>query len=230
MSEAEPPPGRVAVVVGSTGMVGRDLVRVLLEDDAYARVVTLARRDVPPLGPRHDPIVVDFDRLGEANVPFKDADVFCALGTTIKDAGSREAFRRVDFTYVVRLAALAATGGARSFGLVSAVGADHTSRVFYSRVKGEAERAVAASGVPAVHVFRPSLLLGDRDRPRLGESVAAALLRPLSRMLRGPLANTRPIFAETVARAMVAAALAETTPGVRVFDPQAMRRLARTQA
>lgn len=224
MPEAES--SRVAIVPGATGLVGRNLVRVLLEGDAYARVVALARRETPTLGPRHEPTLVDYDRLEEAHLPMEGADVFCALGTTIRDAGSREAFRRVDFTYVVRLAAVAASHGARSFSLVSAVSADPKSRVFYSRIKGEAERAVAASGVPIVHLFRPSLLLGERDAIRMGESVAAALLRPLTPVLRGPLANLRPIFGETVARAMVAAALTDDVPGVRVYDPAAMRRLA----
>lgn len=220
---------RVAIVPGATGLVGRNLVRVLLDGDAYGRIVALARRDVERLGPRHQPTLVDYDRLVDTPLPMEGADVFCALGTTIRDAGSREAFHRVDFTYVVRLAAVAANGGARSFSLVSAVSANPQSRVFYSRVKGEAERAVAASGVPIVHLFRPSLLLGERDTVRPGESVAAALLNPLTPILRGPLANLRPIFGETVARAMVAAALADDAPGVRVYGPDAMRRLARTE-
>lgn len=226
MQDLTPTSGRVAIVAGSTGLVGRALVRVLLDTPAYGKVIALARKERPRQDERHVPFLVDYDHLAELRLPWEQADVFCALGTTIKDAGSREAFRRVDFTYVVRLAAVAANGGARSFSLVSALGAHPGSRVFYNRVKGEAERAVAASGVPIVHVFRPSLLRGERDAVRLGESVAEALLKPLSVLLRGPLANVRPIFGQTVAAAMVAAALQPDAPGVHVYDPQAMRRLA----
>lgn len=218
--------GRVAVVAGATGLVGRELVRALLATPAYGQVVALARREQPRQGDRHRPVLADYDALPDLRLRFAGVDVFCALGTTIKDAGSREAFRRVDFTYVVRLAAVAANGGARSFSLVSALGANPQSRVFYNRVKGEAERAVAASGVPVVHVFRPSLLRGERDAVRLGESVAEALLKPVSLLLRGPLANARPIFGQTVAQAMVTAALEDEASGVHVYDPQAMRRLA----
>ena len=158
-----PLPGpRTAIVAGATGLVGRALVRALLGGEAYEPVVTLARSDAPAQDARHRPLMVDYDQLPGLELPMDGADVFCALGTTMKVAGSREAFRRVDFTYVVRLAAVAATGGARSFSLVSAFGADPASRIFYNRVKGEAERAVAASGVPVVHVFRPSLLQGER--------------------------------------------------------------------
>lgn len=215
----------VAIVAGATGLVGGALVRVLLAGGAYGRVVGLARRDVPALGPGHEPRTVDYERLGEAALPFAGADVYCALGTTMAVAGSREAFRRVDFTYVVRLAALAAAEGARAFGLVSALGADPGSRIFYNRVKGEAERGVAHTGLVSVAVARPSLLRGDRAEVRRGERIADAVLGAAAPLLRGPLARLRPIEAETVARAL-ARVVALARPGVRVYDPDALRRQA----
>lgn len=213
-----------AIVAGATGLIGRHLAAGLVTEGRYARVVTLVRRETPALGPAHTPVVVDFERLDAANLPFEDADVYCALGTTMRVAGSREAFRRVDFAYPVRLAALAAAGGARAFGLVSAMGASAASRVFYNRVKGEAERGVAAAGLASVAIFRPSLLLGVRPEVRVGESVAEAFLKPFAGLLRGPLANLRPIEASIVAAAM-RAAVPRALGGVRLYDPAAMRRL-----
>jgi len=214
-----------AIVVGATGLVGTQLVRLLLDDARYARVVTLVRRDVPVLGPRHEVYVVDFSRLETFAPPFERADVYCALGTTMRQAGSKEAFREVDYGYVVRLAELAAAGGARSFGLVSATSASEKSPFFYSRVKGEAERAVAAAGLPSVAIFRPSLLTGPRAERRRGEQIAEAVLRPLTPLLRGPLAGLRPIAAETVARAM-AHVVPQAHPGVHVYEPEAIRETA----
>jgi uncharacterized protein YbjT (DUF2867 family) len=136
--------------------------------------------------------------------------VFCALGTTIRTAGSRAAFRRVDHDYVVSLARLARAHGARHFLLVSSVGADPRSRVFYSRVKGEVESAVQTLGYPSLTIVRPSLLLGPRSEFRLGE----ALVKPL-----GPLfpRRYRPVHARAVAATMIRAAL-EDRSGVRIVE------------
>ena len=205
--------------------MGAALVRVLLDSGTYERVVGLSRRPVGALNSGHEPVTVDYERLGATPLPFAGADVYCALGTTMAQAGSREAFRRVDFTYVVRLAALAAAEGARAFGLVSALGADPGSRVFYNRVKGEAERGVAHAGLTSVAVARPSLLRGDRQEVRRGERIADAVLGAAAPVLRGPLGRLRPIEAETVARAL-AATVPLALPGVRVYDPDALRRAA----
>jgi len=213
-----------ALVAGATGLVGGLLVQHLLSD-GRSRVVTLARRDTPALGERHEPRRVDFERLEDAALPFAGADVYCALGTTMRQAGSKEAFRKVDYEYVVALATLAAAGGARSFGLVSSLGASEKSRVFYSRVKGEAERAVGAVGLPSVSIVRPSLLTGPRAERRMGERIAEAVLRPLVPILRGPLASLRPTEAAAVARAL-AAVVPQALPGVHVYEPDALRRLA----
>jgi len=198
---------RTALVAGASGLVGGHLLRRLLAEPAYEHVAALGRRSLPVTHPKLTQHVIDFDRLREAaNFPRAD-DVFCCLGTTIKKAGSQDAFYEVDFLYVHELARTALAYGATQFLLVSSLGANPRSRIFYSRVKGEVEEAVSRLAYRAVHIFRPSLLLGERAERRLGESVGIALSRLASPLFAGPLRKYRPIAADAVAAAMVRAAL-----------------------
>ena len=196
---------RTALLAGATGLVGSHCLSQLLGDGGYGRIVAVVRRPLPGSDHRLDARVVDFDRLAEADLPRVD-DVFCALGTTIRRAGTRDAFRRVDHDYVVALARRAAERGATRFVLVSAIGANPRSPVFYSRVKGETERDVAAVGFEAVHLLRPSLLVGERSEHRRGERLGIAVFTAVAPLLVGPLRRYRPIPAAVVARAMRAAA------------------------
>ena len=213
---ASPPPLRRALLAGATGLVGRAMLPLLLR--GHGSVDLLLRRAAPELGadPRLRPHVVDFARLADT-VPAVD-DVFIALGTTIAVAGSEAAFRAVDFDAVVATARAARAAGATRLALVSALGADAGSRVFYNRVKGETEAAVAGLGYASVTIARPSLLLGDREalgQPvRRMEALAMRFSRPLSRLV--PRA-VRPIAAADVAAALVAAT-ARGEPGVS--DPR----------
>ena len=142
----------------------------------------------------------------------------------MKQAGSRGAFRRVDYDYVVDAARLAVAEGARRLVLVSAYGVDPRSRVFYNRVKGEAEHAVQRLGFASVGIVRPSLLTGDRAETRIGEAIGERVLDGLSPLLRGPLRALRPTPARSVAGALVELA-ARATPGVTVLDPVQIRQL-----
>ncbi len=215
---------RTALIAGATGLVGGHLARLLIADPAYAHVVTLGRRNLPADDPRHTHHIVDFDDLEASRDLLACDDAFCALGTTIKSAGSKEAFRRVDLEYVRSFARQARLAGAQRFALVSSHGADPNSFAFYTRVKGEAERAVADEPFRAVCIARPSLLLGDRDEDRMGERLAQRILGALSPVLRGPLANLRPIHAGAAARALVAT-VQNGPDGVRVYEPRHLHRL-----
>ncbi len=217
---------RTALLLGASGLVGGHLLRRLASDNRWGRVVTLGRRPLATAGPTHEDHVVDFDRLAEQAALFACDDLFCALGTTIKQAGSQAAFRRVDLEIPFAAAQLARSAGASQMLLVSALGADPDSRIFYNRTKGEAERAVSSVGFEAVQIARPSLLAGDRDEVRWGERVGLAVLTPLAPLLRGPLAALRPTEAEDVARALVAVAAARPT-GTRVYPPESIRSRAR---
>ena len=166
-----------AIVVGATGLVGRECVQQLAAHPGFERVTALVRRALPPdpAAPGVRTELVDFDRLQDRPEVFQASHVFCALGTTIKQAGSQARFRQVDFGYPLRVAELALAAGARHFLLVSSVDANPQSRSFYLRVKGDLEEAIKALGFRALTVARPSLLLGDRPEFRLGEEVAKRL-------------------------------------------------------
>jgi len=210
-------PNRTALLAGATGAVGRALLELLLQDPGYGRVVVLARR---PTERQHDKLdwrVIDFDQLEEGVAGIEVHDVFCTLGTTMKQAGSKQAFRNVDFDYVLALARAGRAVGAQCFVLNSSVGADPKGSSFYLRVKGEAEVAVGALGYASVSWVRPSLLLAERKERRWGEEAAAAVLPALSGLLRGGLTRYRPVPAQTVARVMVGAAHAHR-PGAHAVE------------
>jgi uncharacterized protein YbjT (DUF2867 family) len=189
-------------VAGATGLVGREILQGLLGDETVAAVHALGRRPLALQHPRLTAHVVDFTSLPP--LPALD-EAYLALGTTINVAGSQSAFRAIDFDANLAVARAAKAAGARRVGLVSAMGADARSRIFYSRVKGELEEALAALGFEALVIARPSFLAGDREAlgqpARTGEKVGlyvSALLRPLIP------ANYRAIAAIDVARALLA--------------------------
>lgn len=212
-----------ALVAGATGLIGRRLVRLLIESDDYDRVHLLVRR---PTGITDDRLVehaIDFDKLPDAGEDVGSVDhAFCALGTTIRTAGSREAFRRVDHDYVVAFAKLARDLGAQQFAVVSSLGADPDTRSFYLRVKGETERDLEALGLPRLVILRPSLLTGGRDEFRPGEKVSQLLLGITSPLLVGRLGRIRPVSDEQVARAMLGSVKNEGS-AVRVIESEDIR-------
>lgn len=219
--------GLTAVVAGATGLVGRELVRLLLKDPSYSRVIALVRRELGLSHPKLEERNVSFDRLEEEmdEELLRDANVFCALGTTIKQAGSKEAFRRVDYAYPLALGRASRRYGAARFVIVTAMSASERSMMFYSRVKGETERDLAALGLSCLVVLRPSLLLGKRTENRTGERLAIALSRPLGAIMIGPLAKYRAIDSRDVACAMIAAARIEG-PSFKVLESDEISALA----
>jgi uncharacterized protein YbjT (DUF2867 family) len=204
---------RTAWIAGATGMVGSHLVDDLLAGSTFASVVTLGRRPLGRSHPRLTEATVDFAALDPSALPAV-TDAFCALGTTIKKAGSREAFRAVDHDAVVAFARAAKARGAQRFYVVTALGADAGSRVFYNRVKGEAEEALRGLGFEGLAIVRPSLLVGDRAESRPGERLAIAVTSALKPLLAG--FASRPIEGAVVARALRAIADAPPT-GARVY-------------
>jgi uncharacterized protein YbjT (DUF2867 family) len=216
---------RTALVAGASGLVGGHVLRRLLEDPDYDRVTVLARRELPLAHAKLTQRLVDFEHLAQlADFP-RVHDVFCCLGTTRRQAGSDDAFRKVDLTYVVELGRVAVRHRASQFLVVTALGADPGSRVFYSRVKGEAEGAVQRLSFDGLYIFRPSLLLGARRDRRRGEWLAALLSPLISWALVGRLARYRPIRATALARAIVRVAR-DAAGGVHVYESDAIRRLA----
>lgn len=207
--------------------MGGFLLHLLLASPEYARVISIGRRPLPVEHAKLTQLTVDFAALDAVADELKCDDAFCALGTTIRHAGSREAFRAVDQVAVLALAWVAKRGGAKRFFLVSAMGADAGSRVFYNRVKGEVEQALNVMEFPTLAIFRPSLLLGPRREKRFGERVAAAALWVLEPLMLGDLRKYRAIQASVVARAMVRCACGRDGQGVLVFSSAEIQDLGR---
>lgn len=213
---------RSALLAGATGLVGGHVLELLLADDTWSRVITVGRRTTPQHHQKLEQRIVDLGALAAlGDLPQTD-DVFCCLGTTIRQAGSRPAFRRVDHDFVLSLANAGLRLGATQFLIVSAIGADPDSRVFYSRVKGEVEVATRKLPYRAVQIFRPGLLLGHRAEFRLGERIAMYLAPVAQPLLVGPLRRYRSIRASDVARAMVRIAR-EAPRGPNVWEYDGMR-------
>ena len=178
---------------------------MLLESGYYEKVIALTRRPIDRRDSRLVQTIVDFDNLKEIELP-QASDVFCALGTTIRRAGSQAAFRKVDFEYPSVLAARSAAGGSSQFILVSSVGANPQSTNFYLRVKGELEKVVTSLPFQATHIFRPSFLIGERAEPRPGEGIGLVIAKLIGFALIGKLRKYRAMPAAAVAAAMMAAA------------------------
>jgi uncharacterized protein YbjT (DUF2867 family) len=207
-------------VAGATGLVGRELVRLLAGDERWDTVHLVGRRALPdgarPAAPRAKLVehVIDFKKASSlAGLPAVD-DVFICLGTTMRDAGSREAFRQVDFDHVVGIAHMAHRQGAERLAAISALGADRRSRSFYLRTKGDAEAALAAIGFASTTLLRPSVLDGERGRRRPLEDAARVALHLMGRLVP---ARWRPVAAGEVAAAM-RDAVARGRPGLRVIE------------
>jgi len=216
------------LLAGATGLVGRALLVRLLAAERRQRVIVVARKPLPATSARDPRLTV---RVGEMATLAGESgtldDAYIALGTTIKVAGSEAAFRAVDFDLVVAVARRARAAGARRLAVVSALGADRRSRIFYNCVKGEMEEAVTGLGYESVVLARPSLLIGDRESlgqpTRAGEVWAARLLGPLLPIVP---ASVRPIAATVVAAATVDA-LDHAEPGTRVLSSADLQRLGR---
>lgn len=206
---------RSVLLLGATGLVGHEVLSLLLADADVSRVVVIGRRPAGTTHPKLEEHVFDLGDMAAHPHFFAVDQVVCALGTTIKVAGSQERFRVVDHDYPLTAAHLAKSQGAKHYLLVSSMGADASSRIFYSRVKGELERELIAIGFRSTTIVRPSLLLGDRAESRFGERLAArfAWLTP---------AKYKPIEARDVARALVRLA-AEDREGVRVVESRELR-------
>lgn len=211
------PAGRVALVAGATGLVGREILAALLADEHWHHIHCVGRRAPALQHPRLTSHTVDLRHLPALPALPAVDDAFIALGTTIKAAGSQQAFRALDHDAVLAVAQAARAAGATRLGLVSAMGADAGSRIFYNRVKGDVEAAVSTLGFETLVIARPSLLAGDRaalgQPARAGERIGlllSAVLRPLIP------ADYRVIQARDVARALVAA-VARGEAGQRIL-------------
>jgi uncharacterized protein YbjT (DUF2867 family) len=168
---------RTALLAGSTGLIGRELLRLLLNNERYDVVKALTRTKLDISHPKLVEIKVDYANLESVKSQLQTDDVFCCLGTTMAKAKTKQKFREIDFAYPLALAKLLKEVGAKQFLLVSALGADRQSSVYYNQVKGELEDAINQIDFDAIHIFRPSLLLGLREEKRAGEDAAKVVYK-----------------------------------------------------
>jgi uncharacterized protein YbjT (DUF2867 family) len=200
------------LIVGSTGLVGSYLLKALESDPRIAKIYSLSRKDTPLANEKTTHIKIDFDKLNLAQIPKIDI-AYCCLGTTIKSAGSKEAFKKVDFDYVLSFAQKALSAGAETFCLISALGADPASTIFYNEIKGKIENEIKKLGFKNGLIFQPSLLLGQRAEFRFGEKIAQLMSPLMSPFLIGSLKDYKPIPAETVAHSMLMYSLQSAPEG-----------------
>ncbi len=213
---------KTAIIAGASGLIGQSLTQMLLNSKDYGQVIALVRK---PLGIQHDKfkeLTIDFDQLAEMDEFPQADDIYCTLGTTIKNAGSKDAFYKVDFTYPMELARCALKAGAKRFFLVSAMGAKINSRNFYSRVKGELEDKISFLDYRTIYIFKPSLLRGKRKENRPGEKMAQLFTRIVPFI--GPWKKYRPIHADKVADAMMKVAKQEDK-GCYFYQSEIMRKM-----
>ncbi|MFW5944739.1 MAG: oxidoreductase [Bacteroidota bacterium] len=206
-----------AMIAGASGLTGSTLMQLLLERNAYDRVKVLVRRPLEIEHPTLEQIVYDYEHPDNSRI---QADhVYCCLGTTMKKAGSRDTFFRVDHDYPLQIARAAYQNGASKFALVSAVGANPRSMFFYNRVKGQLEEDLKQMPFEAVYIFRPSMLLGKREEFRLAEAWGKSIMKPLSFVLPG---NLKPIHVKQVAGCMMDAMMGQER-GVRIIPSKEMQ-------
>jgi uncharacterized protein YbjT (DUF2867 family) len=200
---------KTALIAGSSGLIGKQLIQKLIESDQYKLIYSISRKQSATADPKLKEIVTDFDHLSELKFEESVDDVFCTLGTTIKKAGSRENFKKVDYRYIIDLANLTRQAGASKFIVVSSMGADPKSSIFYNQVKGMTENALKDVGFDHLIILRPSLLLGDRAEFRFGEKLSSVFMKVFKFMIPD---NYKAIEGAKVAACMVKMAIQSTGP------------------
>lgn len=202
---------KTALLAGASGLVGNELLHILLNSSHYSQVKILVRHPLEIAQEKLEQIITDFDKLDDYADYFNVDDVYCCLGTTIKKAGSQEAFKKVDYDYPLKMAELAKSHQVKNFLVITALGADSNSKVFYSRTKGQLQLHLKKTGLTALHIFQPSLLLGERQEFRLGEKAATVLSPVISKVLKGKMKKYKPVEARDVALTMYEVAQIERT-------------------
>jgi uncharacterized protein YbjT (DUF2867 family) len=197
---------RTALIAGASGLIGGHCLTLLLENENYSNVISIGRRALDITHSKLEQHVVDFNKLENYEDLFKVNDVFCCLGTTIKTAGSKEKFRLVDSVFPIKMAQLAQSNDVEVYSIVTAMGANAKSSIFYNQVKGEVENELETLDIPAVHILQPSLLLGDRNENRTGEAIAQAIFKVINPIFVGKLKQFKGIPGKRVAEKMVALA------------------------
>jgi uncharacterized protein YbjT (DUF2867 family) len=215
---------KTALIIGSTGLIGSALLNSLLESPHYDKVITFVKRDAGIKHPKLTQHLIDFDKPETYHEFVVGDDFFCTIGTTIKKAGSKKAFRKVDFEYPRQFAAFALQNKVKQFLIITSLGADSNAGNFYLKTKGEMEDFLKDCNFESIAVLRPSLLLGNRAEFRLGEKIGAFFMKTLSPLFLGNLKKYKPIESETVAKALFAIA-EKNNKGFKIYESDVIQEI-----
>ena len=215
---------KTALIIGGTGLIGSELLNLLLDSNDYLKVITFVKRDTGIKHPKLTQHIIDFDKPETYKDLVVGDDFFCTIGTTIKKAGSKKAFRKVDFGYPKQFAAFALQNKVKNYFIISSLGANAKSGNFYLKTKGEIQDFLKDCNFESVAVLQPSLLLGNRTEFRLGEKVGAFFMKTLSFLFVGNLKKYKPIESETVAKALLKIAQTNNI-GFKIYESDAIQEI-----
>jgi hypothetical protein len=214
-----------ALVIGSSGLVGQDLIKILIDSKEYTKITLLLRKKMNIGSEKIHEEIVDFDNIEKYSYLFNVDSVFCTLGTTIKVAKTKENFMKVDLDYPTKAAKITKEFGKGNFFVISALGSNKNSKIFYNSVKGKLEENLREINLNILHIFKPSMLTGDRKEFRLGERVTLALCKILPFVFIGSIKKYKPIKTIDVAKAMYKTTL-NKNKGTYVHEPEEIHKLA----
>ena len=215
---------KTALVIGSTGLIGSQLVDILLESEHYQKVVIFVKRESGKSHPKLEQHIINFDAPETYQHLVKGDDLFCTIGTTIKKAGGQSAFRKVDYEYPIAFSKIAKTNKIKQFLIVSSLGANKDSNNFYLKTKGEIQDFLKDCDFKSVAVLQPSLLLGNRTEFRLGEKVGAFFMKMLPFLFIGSLKKYKPIEGKTVAKALLKIAQ-KNNKGFKIYESNVIQEI-----
>jgi len=201
---------KTALILGATGLVGNLCLELLVASQLYEKIIVLSRKRITPPLFGVENIVTDFSNLHELKSSLVADDIFCAMGTTISKAGSQSNFKKIDFDIPLQTAQFCKENGASKFILVSSIGANSQSKIFYSRIKGKLEEALEKLDYNSLIILQPSFLLGEREDFRLGEAIGKQIAKTFAFVFTGKLKPYKGIDAKNVAKAMIVMANSST--------------------
>lgn len=213
---------KTAIIAGATGLVGSQLLNNLLESNYYDNIIALVRKELPLQSAKLIQVIVDYNNIQSIAVNLKGDDVFCCLGTTIKKAGSQDEFYKVDYQYCLNIAIETYKNGASNFYLISSLGANANSKIFYNSVKGKLENAIKNIGFNSFFMFRPSILLGNRNEFRLGEKIMQILMKSITKIMVGSMKKYAAIESKQVAKAIYWIAITNNKTGTHIISNEQM--------
>jgi uncharacterized protein YbjT (DUF2867 family) len=216
---------KTALIIGSTGLIGSHLLHQLLDSNDYIKVITFVKRDTGLKHPKLTQHIINFDPPETYKELVVGDDFFCTIGTTIKNAGSKDAFKKVDFEYPKEFATIALQNNVKQFLIISSLGADANSGNFYLKTKGEIQDFLKECNFESVTILQPSLLLGNRKEFRLGEKIGSFFMKLFSFLLIGNLKKYKPIQSEDVAKAMFMIAQ-KNDKGFHILESETIQEIA----